>query len=290
MTDSLNQTPAPGVYPGVPSETYHRVWRAASNSTLKHLKRSPAHMREYIQNPPEDTAALITGRAVHTAILEPDDFSARYGCCPEGMNRTRAADKALYAELQLKYGPDNLLKFDEYQTAVAVRDAVLNHATAKAITASHREVELSLRFDDVISGVRCKARPDCHTPEIAGGTLWDIKTTKDASPRAFERSIFDMGYHRQAAFYLDGAAALGLPAQHFVFIAVEKVAPFAVALYRLTEGAIDAGREELKRLLATYAECEQNQRWPGYSDAVVDIALPAYAWSQIDEFASDGAA
>jgi hypothetical protein len=32
-----------------------------------------------------------------------------------------------------------------------------------------------------------------------------------------------------------------------------------------------------------YAECLRTDEWPGYPDEVVDIALPHYAWGQIDE-------
>lgn len=288
-------TPPPGIYPGVESHVYHGQWNAASNSRLTHFKRSPAHMQAYLAHPTE-TAAMILGRATHSAILEPDDFKARFGRCPDDLDRRHKADAALYADLLLRYGPSNVLKAEAYDACLAMRDTVYAHTSAKGIAASHREVELSLRFDELrfddftSIAIRCKARPDCHTPELAGGTLWDIKTTTDASPNAFEKTIFTMGYHRQAAFYLAGARALGLPAEHFVFVAVEKELPFAVATYRLTEGAIDAGMAELKRLASRYVECELLNVWPAYSPRIEDIALPAYAWGQVDEFAQDGAA
>jgi len=286
--------PAPGVYPGVAADVYH-AWPTASNSRLTQLKRSPAHLQAYLANPVE-TAAMIVGRATHSAILEPDDFTARFGRCPDGLDRRKKPDAALYDGLLARYGASNLLKAPAYDACLAMRDAVYAHASAKGIAASHREVELSLRFDELVAddftsiAIRCKARPDCHTPELAGGTLWDIKTTTDASRNAFEKTIFSMGYHRQAAFYLAGARSLGLPAEHFVFVAVEKEPPYAVATYRLTEGAIDAGMAELKALATKYVECERLDHWPAYSPRIEDIALPAWAWAQVDDFAADGAA
>jgi hypothetical protein len=82
---------------------------------------------------------------------------------------------------------------------------------------------------------------------------------------------------------LDGARAVGIPAEHFVIVAVEKEPPYAVAVYRVLDAAIDAGREQIAGLLKTYATCVALDEWPGYAEQVVDVALPAWAWNQIDE-------
>jgi hypothetical protein len=278
----LNATPSPGVYPNVPAATYHTAWRAASNSQLSKLLRSPAHLKSYLDQPQQDTTALVIGRAVHMAILEPDSFTSTYVGAPKLDMRTKAG-KETRALLELEHGPDNVLSANDYDTCIKVRDSVLVHSAAAGLLKGLSHTELSVVWDDVVSGVRCKARFDGLVPEIAGGAIIDIKTTRDASRRAFERSIFSLGYHRQGAFYLQGAAAHGLAVQHYVNIAVEKDGPCAVAVYRISEGAIDAGAEQLTPLLARYHECVTTNTWPGYPDAVQDIALPAYAWGQIDE-------
>src|SRR3954471_23326231 len=56
--------PAPGVYPGTPMLDYHR-WSAASNSRLTTLLRSPARLKAYLDEPDDDTNALIMGRPAH---------------------------------------------------------------------------------------------------------------------------------------------------------------------------------------------------------------------------------
>src|SRR5262245_8459627 len=75
--DNSVVAPDPGVYPNVPMEAYHR-WNAVSNSRLTKLDRSPAHLLAYLTEPPEDTKATAEGRAIHCAVLEPDDFVNRY--------------------------------------------------------------------------------------------------------------------------------------------------------------------------------------------------------------------
>jgi hypothetical protein len=181
-----------------------------------------------------------------------------------------------------------VLPEEDYTSCLRMRDAVNRHASASRLLSGAGDVELSLVWEQDGLDVLCKGRLDRLSPGIAGGAIVDIKTTRDASPREFERAIFTHGYHRQAAFYLDGARAHGIPAKHFVIIAVEKEPPYAVAVYRVSEGAIDAGQEQLRVLLAKYAECEQKDEWPAYPDVVRDIALPDWAWKQIDEETTTG--
>lgn len=58
---------------GIPSDQ-----RPASYSTLLRMKRSPAHCKEYLDNPPEPTKPMIFGKLFHTLLLEPDQVQERY--------------------------------------------------------------------------------------------------------------------------------------------------------------------------------------------------------------------
>jgi hypothetical protein len=287
MAENAKRPPEPGIHRGTPMGDYH-AWEAASNSRLTKLMRSPAHLRAYLEQPPEETSSLITGRAAHSAILEPDDFTACYVRGPEGDRRTKKVKDA-WDELCDKYGDGYVLRPSDYDACLGMKDAVHGAARAKGMLTGPGDVEMSCVWTDPASGVLCKGRMDRHSPDIAGGAIVDLKTTRDASPLAFERSIFAYGYHRQAAMYLGGAKALGIAARHYVIIAVEKTPPYGVGIYRLTEGAVQGGADQLRPLLALYAEIQTvpREKWWGYADEVRDISLPAYAWSQLDEQVED---
>jgi len=269
--------PKVGMHKHVPMGDYHR-WPALSNSGMNHLRRSPAHYQSYIHEPPKDTAALFLGRLAHLAILEPDAFS-KIVRGPEGDRRTKAVKDA-WIEATAVHG-NLVMPPADYDRAVAMRDSVWLRARCRALLTGSGDVELSATWME--GDVLCKLRADRISYELDGGTLVDVKTTRDASKTAFMRAIFAYGYHRQGAFYLDGFNALNTAARHFTIIAVENEPPHEVAIYRLAEAAIEAGRDQIYPLIELYSQCQKTGEWPGYPDVIEDITLPTWAWNQIDE-------
>jgi exodeoxyribonuclease VIII len=71
-----------GIYPQVPENEYFAA-KAASNSTLSRMKRSPAHCRAYMDDQPEPTANMKFGSLVHCLTLEPGEFAGRYHIADE---------------------------------------------------------------------------------------------------------------------------------------------------------------------------------------------------------------
>lgn len=304
------ETPGPGVYPDIPPDTYH-AWAAASNSQLSRLLQSPAHLKAYREGEQKDTPARKLGRAIHTAVLEPDLFPDRYvvpGQC-EATKRDghRCGNDGLFLHAHIGWvcgvharGKDDemeavereTLGTEEWKTCVGVRDQAHSHSLARALLTGEGSAELSVLWEDRATGVLCKSRWDRHTPDIEGGSIVDLKSAGDGSLLAFEKSLFRFGYHRQAAFYLRGAKARRLPARHFSIIAFEKDPPYAVAVYRISDAVVDGVEDhrgpqdvegQLTALLRLYALCEATGEWPGYVDRVRDISIPAYGWAQIDE-------
>ena len=282
-TDSV--FPEPGVHPRIPAEKYFE-WAAISRSHLEAARRSLAHMKQRMIQPVEATPAMLLGRAAHSAILEPDEFGERY-CVFEGERRTKDG-KAQYSELIERHGAGYVLNQTDYDKCVSMRDAVWANQSAKALLGKDGDTELSIAWQDDETELLCKARLDRVSWKLAGGTIVDLKTTKDASRAEFERAIFNLGYHRQGGYYMNGVKARKIDMNHYTTIAVEKEEPFAVAVYRMTEGALEAGMDQIRPLMRKVRECMETDVWPGYVDEVVDIALPEWAWSKIEQELSEG--
>ena len=289
------EPPGPGIYEGVPEHIYHS-WRLASNSALTKLKRSPAHLRASWERPTDPTAAMRFGTAVHCAVLEPERFAALYATA-EQCGATTAKGERCANNGTARYGgvwrcgrhpvkdvePDalELLPEDQIAACKAIRANLHAHPKLRKLLLAPGTTELSVVWDDAETGVRCKARID-RLCEIGGGIVLDLKTTSDARPFAFAKKIFEFGYYRQKAMYQDALRAHGVDTEHLVFAAIENEAPYLVAGYRLSDGAADMGRAELRVLLRRFARCMDADTWPGYDPDIQEISLPAYAWDAIE--------
>lgn len=174
-----------------------------------------------------------------------------------------------------------IISAEDFDQISAMRDAVMAHKSAGALLAPDRGMaELSAYWRDPETGALCRCRPDFLRKD---GLVVDLKTAIDASPDGFSSAMNAIRYDVQAAFYLDGlreAIAQGredLPApKAFVFVAVEKTAPYAVATYLVPAETIEIGRREYRADLNRYAECAASNTWPGYGDAIQPLGLPEW--------------
>ena len=281
MIDADSVLHEPGMYLGVTDREYHSLI-AASNSNLGTMNRSAAHLKWSFDNPRTTTTAAFTlGSAAHSAILEPEIFVEEYVMGPEGDKRKKIV-KEEWVELEEKYGMGFVLKQSEFLACEGMRDAVMNHQAASDLLYASGDSEVTLIWDDPATGVRCKARID-RLPHDGALGVGDLKTTKDASKRAFAKSLWAYGYHRQAAHYLNGLEVLGYKRHGFTFVAVEKEPPYGVAVYAIDSGSIDAGDHQLKRLLQEYKQCNESGVWPAYPTTTQDIAIPPWAFSELDK-------
>lgn len=261
-----------GIFHDIDSAIYHKS-PGVSNSMLKHLKRSPAHLQTAIAQPDEQTDAMLFGSIVHQIILEPAK-PAFWVVRPEGLDGRTAAGKAWAAQA----GNKPVLSNEDWLRVTGVTNAVLTHPTASRALASGKS-EVSVYKNFSLGGtVMRRARIDFVND---GNALVDIKTTVDARPEEFAKQAYNLSYHMQAAYYLDiynDALPEGETRKDsFVFIAVEKEAPFAISVLDLDQDDINEGRREYIKLLQLYIECERQGSWPAYCPDVQTLKLPTWA-------------
>lgn len=266
-------TIGPGVYANMPAKVYHSLPYASASRLNRMMESSPAHAHHEMTHPKEPTPAMKLGTAIHTRILEASEFANVYVQSEFEEFRTDIAKNWKKGVESRGY---EVLGKSQWELVSNVNQQALMHPMAGALLDSRTHTELSLVWDDVDSGVRCKARIDGLAMIDGTPALVDLKTTSDASCEGFEKSIFNFGYHRQMAFYREALALLGVYVEHTVIIAVETTAPHAVATYRVKDEVLDHGRKEFKELLAIWKECVASDVWPGYSDQIVDIGLPEW--------------
>lgn len=275
-----------GVYGGIPEDVYHAKSDAISNSGLGRIKRSPAHFKFGGEGGQSD--ALLFGRAFHAALLTPAEFQANYVTF-DGDRRT-AAGKAQYADLMEKHA-GSVMKAGDMDTILQMRLSAMENPVAQSLLSVPGDPELTILWN--CEGVLAKSRIDKYIDKrneyggdhemTGGGILVDLKTTRNAHPDAFSKSIYQYGYHRQAAFYLYAARTMGLTAHRFVFIAIEKERPYGVAVYELTQEALSQGLSEALDLVAVYRTCLASNQWPAYGTDIIEVGLPTWAQEEIGE-------
>lgn len=241
---------------------------AVRQSWLNYLSDSPAHLRWHIDHVnEEETEALRVGSAVDTAVFFPDEFAKQYVAAPVCDKRTKEG-KAIYSQFEFENQGKCILKAEEYRDVLAMCDSVCKMRSAMALLANSKN-QLVVVWKDERSGVKCKARLDGWNESLS--VAYDLKTSRNVC--AFRKSLYDFGYHRQAAFYTQALNAAGLSPHSFCFIVVDKTPPHGVMVFRMKDEDLFLAWQSCQKLLSTYAECMRTNRWDGYPDLIQDIEL-----------------
>ena len=266
-----------GLITDMPAEEYHST-HALSAGGLKRLRQSPmhfwAHQIDPNRTPSTPTAAMKAGTLAHCALLEPWALRDRYVIRPEGLDGRTKEGKAWLAAVP---AGSIAVSFDEMETAAKQAQAVHSLPEIAAFMNNGR-AETSAFWIDEATGELCKCRPDWTSDAGDGVVIIDLKTCQDASLSGFPKTIANFGYHLQAAWYADGyEKATGRMVIGFVFACVESAAPHAAAAYMLDDSSMEKARAENRRLLELYASCKDENRWPGYTNTIQVLSLPAWA-------------
>ena len=282
---------APGIYPDLDDATYHGdpVAGGSLSSTGARILAKPggqAKLCAYVETARAHKKAYDVGHLVHSEVLGvgaepveiPDDLLSG-----DSRSISSAAAKAFVAEAR----ESGLIPMKRAELA-PVRGmvaAVLAHPVAARLLAQPGTPEASGFAQDPETGVWMRVRPDYLPHRSAGRTvLVDLKTARTADPGAFGRAVAEFGYHQQDAYYQDGVRlARGDDDTAFVFVLVEKEAPYLVSVVELDTDARLIGRERNRLALDRYAASTASGDWPGYPAGIATASLPRWAELQHDD-------
>lgn len=258
------------------NEKDYRAHSALSYSDLVHLEDSPLHFinRDKLR---KETEAMRKGTLLHMGLLEPTKFKNSFAIEPEEIdgqpiNRRVKAHREFIEQWKKENEGRVFVRREEMDSLTGMLCALGAHKHAKKyFTGGQAEVA---EFGEWC-GVPIKGRCDYLT-EIPGlgRTVVDLKKTQDASPKGFERSIYNYRYYLQAFIY-----KYLFKADTFVFVAVEDTGmnDFApIGIYRASDALLEKGEELLSKLITIYKEAKQTNNWRGYTDDFEDISLPAW--------------
>ena len=280
---------------------YYSLEEFISYSGLKNLKKSPAHYRQYKDEPLEvETDAMAFGSAYHTYILEPEKFEQRYYIFDddaiyqvligEGFKSPRSTKQYKeWAESEMRLiGDRKTIEKSDFQKIKDMKDKLMSHYYCRALlSGGEAEYSITGTLQTSEGDINLKARPDYV--KANKHFIIDLKTTFDASEDGFTRAAADNDYHIQAALYSDLMEMITGDSRGwtFFFIAQEKRKPYAFNIFEASPQFIGQGRYEYEQLLKLYKMCIDNNKWPGYrvfcewKSGNIELNLPKWAVKEI---------
>lgn len=261
-----------------------------SITRLKEIARSPLRYQYFLSHDRPETKARALGTAAHTAVLEPERFLLDYALWTskgdDGKTKQRRGKK--WEEFKGANSDKRIIRIDEYNEAVAIRDAIRADPVAMKYLAMGRP-EVAMTWTDAHAGTPARGRIDWLTTVNGRPWLVDLKKTTSVDPTAFARDCARYDYHLQAAYYSDGYEANTGVTPGFAIVAVEESEPIDVAVFVVPPDVLDIGRDEYRKLLEIYKECSAQNDWPGVGRGQeLTLALPAWALPDDDDTADLG--
>lgn len=253
---------------------------AISQSMMADFDVSPFHFyAKHIAKivPPEDTQALRVGQAFHAALLEPDNFDARFPCF-DGHLRSNEAKAAFAAMDETAALLDGCAIRDRDQIDGMVAGVRANRF-ARMLLDGMTHAEVPIVWDCADTNVQCRARLD-GVASVRGSTIvFDLKSMSEPPTQAnVERAIGKYGMHRQAVHYLAAAEAqLGKKPDDYYLICVEKSAPFACAVYPIDGETLAIADQWRRATLTDIAMRRESNQWDFQETITGPIGLPMWA-------------
>lgn len=263
----------------VPDDSYHADQaNSISHSDLEVFRCSPRlYQGRFLTGEfkRESTKALEFGDIFHEIILAPQ-LTQRYCIIPSTVLNDQGHRKGkAWLDYQAANDGKYLFKDSEFLPAEKlIANIRARERACQFLFDDPGQNEIAIRFDIPELGFIGR----CKLDRLLERLIVDVKTTNDASPRAFAKTAFDRGYHRQAAWYQDAVEALRGERLPFVFIACEKVEPYSVRVYELSPEFLAIGAEENEADLRRFAEAKRLNVWDDENaDTILELSPPGYA-------------
>lgn len=261
------------IYSDISNSDYHSLHHHLSSSFIKAVAK---HSIDRASIKMEPTPALIFGDAMHTYFESRELFNRRFVVFndeeiiqeilerrPDITTPTMTKDYKIYkSEFEKSLSEDQTVisGYDMERIKLMYASAINNQAV-KDIYNEHDPYETWDEYSFIqdepdIWGLTYRVRPDrLLVRDEQPLAVIDWKSCQDASHKAFKSDFFRYRYDLQAVFYCD---VLGISAQNFYFVAIEKEFPYNTAVYSLDGETMVDTAIELNRIKERISKWKQN--------------------------------
>lgn len=272
---------APGIYDDIDEATYHSdpcVSPSASASILHKIdSRSPLHAWHSHPKlnpgwrPSKSTTAQAFGKAAHALLMgncevvsidaadwrSKDAKAARIEA--EEIGKVALLDKDLVVAKNMVH---------------VLRSGLKSHRIGDVF--SNGQPEVTIAWQD--EGAWLRGRLDWW--KASEGLIVDYKTTEgSADPDQWSRNLFMFGSDFQSVLYPEGIAALTGEKPRLIYVVQEVDPPHGFTVIELNkhDGTLDFSTTRVVEAFATWRNCLQTNRWPGYPSEICHVSAPVWA-------------
>lgn len=258
-------------------DPYHLDFSRDSHSSLELFRESPTRYAAQriwgMQKPDAPSWEMLMGSALDCWLFERECFAQRYATSETTCKTTTKRES-----------PDGrtFLTQHEMLLLASIEAGICTHPVAHdALVRCEGEAQKVLTWEDGETGLPLKCKQDRWLPP--GRLIVDLKLTGDIAEREWVRIAARFGYHRQDAFYREGAEACGLDPAGFIFVVASREWPHNVAVYTLGDHIVEAGRRQNREILRDLAKRKAANNWNDRtSDEIEEISnFPQWALGSV---------
>jgi hypothetical protein len=269
-----------GIHDGIAAEAYHAdpCEQPSLTSTIARILMSDSPLHAWTTHPRlnpafenKEAGHFDIGTAAHGLLLEGE---ANVEVVDADSWRTKAAQERRDAAYAAGKQPLLTHQWIELERMVQAAAKQLEAVDADPVIFGSGHAEQTLIWHE--DGVTCRARLDwLHDTYFA---IDDYKTTgRSANPDGFSRTLFNIGYDIQAAFYLRGLEALTGVTADWRWVVQETEPPYALSVVGMTPAALEIANAKVDRAISKWRRCLTTGRWPGYPTDICYAELPGWA-------------
>lgn len=230
----------------------------------------------------DQSKAKLWGSLLDTKTLQPEKLTQFFVTRPEFYPDSKTgepkkwAPQATYcrewkAEQEANHVEPITKKLDE-ESNKAVARLFADERIAEVIHSSQKQVYVIGEYHDRETGLVIPVKslldlvPAASHPKH-GRRLFDLKSGRNGSHKAWRKQVYNFGWHRQAAFHWDlYVAATKEDRADFRHVISENMPPYEPGRRTLSLEFVEKGRMAVLRALSLYAKCLKENRWPSYDD------------------------
>lgn len=218
----------------------------------------------------QTTDAMDFGSLVHCLCFTPDDVDNQYIVAPYADFRKVEARE--WRREQESTGL-TVVKEEDMLKAENMREHIMESEYVWSLGVCDYEVAAFGKIQDTIIKGMIDIVPH------SDAKLVDLKTTKSIGSKwELQRKVANMGYHAQAALYLDlYNNATGEKRNQFEFVFVETDDPHEMAVVSLTPNFIEKGRTAYLGAVNRWQRCVADKVFPPALEGIVELDAPDYA-------------